>query len=406
MNAPLPSSTERLYGRRFALVFVMLFLYMCAHSMLVHLPKYVVALGGGVATVGNIFGLGMLGSFLARPFVGRWIDRAGCRTVVVAATLTAAAAMLFFPQQHHLAGVYALRVVVQLAQATLLATVAVLAARIAPPGRSAESLAMIGVGGLLGMMLGPIIGDFCFAAGPPNHAAFVRFFATASGFAVATAALGLLAPGRHAHLQPADTAPATMYRLVTAYWPGPILIMALCLAIVQTVPVMFIERFVAERGLRGVSLFFAAYAPTAVVLRLVLRRLPARLGRRRTLLVGLSSYTVALLLLVPVSREWHLLAPAILAGIGHCFSYPYLVDLAAERMPAQHRGLATAIVLAATDLGFFIAFVGEGLLVARYGFSVALLAVSLAAAMGVGYYAWTQRAFLATRPPRGPSPAV
>jgi len=401
VNAPLPAP-ERLYHRRFALVFVILFTYMCAHSMLVHLPKYIVWMGGSVATVGNIFGLGMLGSLVARPFVGRWIDLAGCRTVLVVATLCAAGAMALFPFQHHLAGVYVLRMLVQLAQATLLATIAVLAARIAPPGRSAESLAMIGVGGLIGLMAGPIIGDWYFAhAGTLNAADFRWFFTATAAIALAAAGLCAFAPGRRVYdVQPE---PSSMLRLVAAHWPGPILIVALCLALVQTMPVMFIERFVAARDLHGVTLFYVAYSPTAIILRIVLRRLPARLGRRRTLLVGMASYVCGLLLLIPVQREWQLLVPAIVSGVGHCFSYPFLVDLAAERMPPQHRGLATSVVLGAIDLGFFLAFVIEGALIVHYGFSVTLMVVAAAATAGVTYFAWTQRAFLLHRPaaPRG-----
>jgi len=385
-----PEAPGRLYHPRFFQVFAVLLAYMTGHSMSVHLPKYIVALGGDISTVGGIFGLGMLGSLLTRPFVGRWIDRAGCRTVLVAATLGATAVMLAFPWCKQIESIYALRLLLQLAQAALLAAVAVLAARLAPPGRSAESLATLGIGGLAGMMLGPVIGDRIFLEPDAGHRLFVVFFLVAAAIMLAATFLAATAP---CPAGPRDKSekPAAFLRLVVAYWPGAILVMALCLAFAQTVPVMFIERFVADRQLSGVTFFFAGYSPTAIVLRIVLRRLPARLGRRRTLMMGMSCYVFGLLLLTRVNHDWALIVPAMVAGAGHCFSYPFLVDLAAERMPPQHRGAATAVVLGATDIGFLLGFLIEGALIERYGFGFTLRVVAATCALGVIYYAWTQR---------------
>ena len=44
---------------------------------------------------------------------------------------------------------------------------------------------------------------------------------------------------------------------------------------------------------------------------MVLRTLPARLGRRRTLIFGMACYVVGLLLLIPVRSNIGLLLPAI-----------------------------------------------------------------------------------------------
>jgi predicted MFS family arabinose efflux permease len=118
-------------------------------------------------------------------------------------------------------------------------------------------------------------------------------------------------------------------------------------------------------------------------------------------MVGMTCYIVGLLLLIPVKRELDLILPAIVAGMGHCFSYPFLVDLAAERMPIAHRGAATAIVLGATDVGFLLAFLIEGALIERYGFNTTLVAVATTCAIGMVYYAARQRGDVARRRNRG-----
>ena len=402
---PALDQADRLYTARFFLLLSALFAYMSGHGLLVHLAKYVVKLGGDVGTVSWIFGLGMLGSLLARPFVGRWVDRLGYKPVLLAATLLASLVIFSFQWFGDVRMICALRVAVQLSQAALLTAIAVFAARIAPPGRSAESLAMIGMGGLAGMMMGPVIGDVIFHRAGGANGAYTLFFTLGAVLMLSSAALVSVtaAPVGQAHPRGGRESFA---RLTIKHWPGPIVVMGLCLALVQTVPMLFIERFVIDRNLGGVTLFFVAYAPTAICLRIVLRRLPYRIGRRRTLILGYLSFVVGALLLTRVQTAAALIAPAIVMGAGHCFSYPFLIDLAAEKMPPQHRGVATSVILGVLDVGFLVSFVLVGYLIKRHGFNFALTTIAAVAIVGIAYYTWTQRHNVFTRRAEAQRPAV
>ena len=137
--------------------------------------------------------------------------------------------------------------------------------------------------------------------------------------------------------------------------------------------------------------FFVAYSPMAIGMRLAARRLPYRLGRRRTLMFGLLLYIVAVLVLIPVNSGPLLIVPALIMGAGHSFSYPFLVDLAAERMPQQHRGVATSVILAAIDAGFLIGFITVGQLIKWLGFGPAFAIVAGLALAGLLYYAYMTR---------------
>jgi MFS family permease len=396
-------AAPRLYTGRFYVLLGALFALMCGYSVLVHLAKYVVRIGGDTGTVGWIFGIGMAGSLVTRPFVGRWIDRAGCKPVLVVAGLGASAVILSFQWFDSVRAVCGLRVLLQLAQAAFLATVAVYSAQIAPPRRSAESLAMIGMGGLAGMMVGPMLGDAIFLNMKISTGSFRALFASGAALAFIAGLLALCLPtvptpprlevgsSSDGAKETVDGAGDSYFHLVRKHWPGPILIMGICLAVVQTVPVMFIERFATARGLGGVTFFFVGYSPTAIALRLILRTLPNRIGRRWTLIFGMSCYVASLLLLVRVDTALGLLLPAVVGGVGHCFSYPFLVDLATERMPPAHRGLATSVILGVIDIGFIFSFIIEGHLIEHYGFGRALVAIAIAAGVGVAAYAWTQR---------------
>lgn len=381
---------DRLYTPRFFLLLGVLFAYMCGFGLLVHLGKYVIKLGGDVGTLSWIFGLGMLGSIPARPFLGRWIDRVGCKPVLLVATMLAAVIVLSFQWFADIRAICALRIALQLTQAALLTSVAVFAAHIAPPRRSAESLAMLGMGGLAGIMVGPVIGDIVFRGPEASDATYALYFTLGAALLVCSCFLVILtaAPRRVDH---PSGGRESITRLMIRHWPGPLVVMGLSLALVQTIPMLYIERFVTARNLGGVTCFFVAYAPTAIALRVCLRRLPYRIGRRRTLIFGYLAYVLGMLLLTQVHTAGGLVLPAIIMGAGHCFSYPFLVDLAAEKMPPQHRGVATSVILGAIDVGFLISFVLVGQLIKHHGFNVALVTAAGLASVGVAYYAWSQR---------------
>ena len=380
---------NRLYTIRFFLLFGALFAFMSGYSLMVHLGKSVVNAGGDIATVSNIFGFGMLGSFLTRPFVGHWIDRFGSKPIIIISTVAASLAILFFQWAQQLWTFYALRILLQLSYAAFLAAIAVLAAQISPRGRSAESLAMIGIGGLAGMMLGPAIGDYFLSGENVQPAAFASYFLT--GAVIMFGALVFLIFTRSPARSEAERHKESYIKLCVKYWPGSILIAGLSLSLVQTVPILFIERFVIERGLGRVAFFFLAYSSTAIILRLILRGIPQRIGRKRTLVSGILLFSTGIFLLLGVDTEAGLIIPACIMGSGHCFSYPFLVDLAADAMPVQHRGVATSIILGTMDIGFLLGFVTQGYLIKYYGFEKTLACIALTATAGILYYAWRQR---------------
>ena len=63
-------------------------------------------------------------------------------------------------------------------------------------------------------------------------------------------------------------------------------------------------------------------------------------------------------------------------GAGHCFVFPSMVDLAAERLPLEHRGTGTALILGAGDVGMLIGFVGLGEVIDAHGFNAALMVLA------------------------------
>ena len=78
-------------------------------------------------------------------------------------------------------------------------------------------------------------------------------------------------------------------------------------------------------------------------------------------------------------------------GTGHCFIFPSMVDLAAERLPPERRGTGTALILGAGDLGMLIGFAVLGELIDGFGFDIALVVLGCTVLFGAGILGWARR---------------
>ena len=390
----------RLYTRQYFQLFAALVLHMCGVSLQYHFGEYVAHLGGTESTLGWIMGIGMAGSLLVRPRIGSWVDQLGSKPVLLGGTLAAGAAALAFRMTSNLAVIAGLRIAATLANAVFFTAVAAHAAHLAPPRRRAESLGTMGMGGLTGMILGPALGDWIFARQVFEVSPFTVFFLTAA--AVHWAAAGLITTLRQPKIDVGgDTAREPFFRTLRMHWPGTILLVGATFTLAQTIPSLFLERFAEAREIANIRNFYFGYAPAAIALRIIGRRVPERFGRRRTLLMGLVLMAAGFLLLQQVCTEWQLLLPAIVMGAGHCFIYPSLIDLGADRFPPARRGTGTSIILGAGDVGFLTGFICWGQFITRVGFPVTFQVVSVWMLLVAAVYCWRERQAVFGRASRG-----
>jgi predicted MFS family arabinose efflux permease len=180
-----------------------------------------------------------------------------------------------------------------------------------------------------------------------------------------------------------------------------ILLIGLLFSMIFCLQFTFLERLAEARGFMNIKVFFLVYAPTAIVLRIVFRRVPQQLGRTRVVAGGLTLQAVGVFFLVGIQTQGELVLPALLIGAGHCFVFPSMVDLAAERLPPDQRGTGTALILGAGDIGILTGFLVIGELIDRFGFDLALIALATTVLLGTALFAYTRRKFVLGR--RGPT---
>lgn len=393
----------RLYDRQFYQVFAAVVLFMSGVALQYHFGQYIEFLGFGVDTLGRILSISMVGTLLIRLHIGRWIDRFGCRATWIVGSVVVATTVGSIQFAQHLWLIVVLRTLWTMAMAAVMTTVAVFAAQIAPPARRAEAIGTMGLAGFLGMLVGPTLGDLIFS-GSTDVITPYRVFFTASALCslLAGVVVLFLLPRRNATFRStreidnpsgigaakpgrSDVRPrsrSSQIKLIMEHWPGIVLLTGLLFSMVFCLQSLFLERLADARGFNDIKIFFLVYAPTAMILRVTFRHVPRRFGRSRTILLGSVLFSCGLLCLVGVASQWQLALPGFLMGAGHCFIFPSMVDLAADRFPFEYRGTGTAVILGAGDVGMLIGYVTLGELIDTWGFDIAIKALAAVVLIG------------------------
>jgi len=222
--------------------------------------------------------------------------------------------------------------------------------------------------------------------------------------AAANLLAGLVVINLHAPDHRSHEGGPTFFALIRRHWPGSILLIGLVFSSALTIHMSFLERYAHFRGFDEIRWFFLVYSPTAITVRILCRRFPERFGRGRMCVLGMSEMAMGLLCFMFVREQWHLVVPAFVMGVGHAFVFPSMVDLAAETMPLEHRGVGTSLALGAGDVGVLFGGVAWGQLIERAGWKPTFITIAVLMWSVAGFYAWRHRgAVLNVRDERVPT---
>ncbi len=354
-----------------------------------HFGQYIQYLGFGVDTLGHVLSISVIGTLLIRMRIGRWIDRFGCRQTWLVGCVVVAASVSAIQFAERLWLITTLRTVWTMSMAAVMTTVPVFAVRMAPPRRRAEAIGTMGLAGFVGIMIGPTLGDWIFSGRTDLITPYRIFFWASAVCGLLSGVVIFLTKAESANLPGGSetqtpsrgsdpkTHSTSQRKLIVQHWPGMILLIGLVFSMVFCFQSMFLERLAEARGFKDIKVFFLVYAPTAIALRLLFRHVPRRVGRTRTVLFGLLMFALGLFCLAGVQSQWQLALPGLLMGTGHCFIFPSMIDLAAERFPFASRGTGTSLILGSGDLGMLIGYASLGEVIDTYGFNTAILGLAV-----------------------------
>jgi len=229
------------------------------------------------------------------------------------------------------------------------------------------------------------LGDLLLGGGPMTANHLRLMFCVCAGLGTINVLLALCATW-HDDFQPRSRH-ASAWRLLRRYHPGTVLLVSSATGFGIGLPGTFLRPYAESMDIPGIALFFAVYCPTAFAARFLSRRLPARIGNRRVMHLGLGSMVLAMLLFTVAANQWLLCLPAVALGIAHALLFPSLIAAGTEAFPARNRGLATTLVLAFFDIGTLVGSPIAGGIVSYAGVvglpPFGTMFVSVAAAIGL-----------------------
>ncbi len=351
------TSADHLYDRNFVIALVSQTCFVGANTLMAHYARWIEFLGGDLPTIGSIMGAGALLGLLFRPWMAQWINRLGARAMwAVGYVVFALSSIANLALEDIGPMIYVLRSALVLGTAIVFASGLTYISQTSPDHRRVEAIGIFGIGGFLGMLIGPFLGDLFLLERTRENFAML--------FLVAAAANLLPAIGLY-FLRPIESegagSPVRLGEFLSVtrrYWPGTIVMVDLTFGVCMSAPFIFVASFIDRAALRieGVSvigLFFLFYAGMGITVRLSSRQVPDRIGARKVLLVGMLFMSVGMFCywLVDAQRPWMIVVPAILSGTGHGLMFHTMTSLTLEKFPREVRGTGSALALMMLDLG-------------------------------------------------------
>jgi MFS family permease len=368
--AGMTSTHDILVSGPFARTMLTNFFFFGSLNGFVLLPLYVHQLGGSEAAIGLVQGSYSAAGILCQPLVGAWIDRLGRHFFMVlgAAVLATSCAAFIVTGSIPLAG--ALRALQGVGFSAFFVSNYIHVVDLVPPERRGWALGIYGLSGLLSTSLAPLAGEAIV-----RHWGFPWLFAWAT--LLAGAALALVLRMRDVRPPSLTGGPGLEairqgLRELLHLHMGLMFFFGLGTGTIFT----FLPTFAERLGVRGLGLFYTAYAGAAMLVRVAGGGLIDTRGRRAVIIPSMLVQAVATSILAAVAILIRpgsavpvlpfLFAAGFMAGGAHGFLYPALSALLMDVTPEGRRGSAigtfSSVFLVGNALGSMaFGYVAHGL---------------------------------------------
>jgi MFS family permease len=321
--------------------------FLAIGAVLPVLPRYVRGpVGAGDVAVGIVVGAFAATAFVGRPVGGRLADRRGRRQVVLVGLVicSVAGALLFLPLG--VPGLVFARLVIGLGDGWVFTAGVTWIVDLAPPDRRGQAIGLFGLAIWGGLTLGAIAGEGIYAL-----SGFEAVWAFAAVSPLAGALVVRTLPDRH---RPAAPLSAEVARTARPLLPREALRPGVALALANVgygTMSGFIVLHLDAQGIGHGAATFTVFAGSVIVARLILGRLPDRVGPGRSAFFAAIAQAAGLAL-VAVAPSWGVaLAGALVMGTGTSLIFPSLALLVVRRVGDVGRGAAMGVFTAFFDAG-------------------------------------------------------
>jgi len=347
-------------------------------------PLYIINHGGAKADIGIIMGVFALSAVFCRPWIAAMVDRIGRRrSYSVGCAVLSVLPIVYLLFEGNLSDFYlpllVVRVVHGVGVALCFTAVFTYIADIIPPTRLNEGIGMFGVTGLIGMALGPAVGEIII-----RQSGFHVFFLAAAGMAVIGLVLHIHLP--ESYTQRTNKSSQSFFAVMLRSRTFTIAMLACLFGFGLSATIGFVSPFAREQNITFISLYFICYSGAAVLTRFFGGRLADRIGEGRVVPYALVLTGGGLFMLIFLGGNMILVIAGLMSGFGHGLLFPCLNALAIRDEPIDIRGKITGVFTGGLDAGAFVGSLMLGYIGEWAGFQALFFAAGLALLLGLAVY--------------------
>ena len=335
------------YSKNFWALTLGMFLFMTSFNLIIPELNGFITLMGGESYKGLIIGLFTITAAISRPFSGKMADTVGRKSTMYIGTIVSIVITLLYPISGTIVFFLSLRFLHGFSTGFLPTGATALVTDLLPEKKRGQGMGVFGTGIALGLGVGQ-------ALGTPIAKAF-----TMNGLFIIsslTAALSLLliksVKETLPHPQPftlrifkikaedvleKNVLPAAMVMFLTTVCTGLILVLT---------PDMSVYLNIENKGW-----YYVFYVVSTIAVRLFAGQLSDRIGRRQTLILGISFLIIAMLMTGNAKTEFWYTAASFIFGIATGISSPTLFAWMADLSPSHRRGVGSGTLFIALELG-------------------------------------------------------
>jgi MFS family permease len=367
--------SDRVVSKPFVLVVLAEFGVCLAIGMLlVVLPVYADGpLNAGSVGVGIAVAAVSQALLVFQPIAGRIGDRRGRRILIIAGALVSAGSIAAYTAAESLELLVGLRLVSGIGEALILVGGATMINDLAPESRRGEAVSLYTLGLWGGFALGPLLGEAVL-----GEARYDAVWLTAAACCVVAGTIALALPETRPVAMTGDEPPSRFVH-PAAIRPGVVLI-ALLFAFAGFGA--FVALYARELGLEGAGAVFLVFSAGVAATRIVARRVPDRLGAKRTSGSALVLVSAGLLTIGIWNTSLGLFAGTVVFAVGHAFAFPALMILAVSRAPAAERSSVVGTFSACAEIGFAAGAISLGAVAAVAGYEGVFVVCAIAPLLG------------------------
>lgn len=344
-------------------------------------PLFISDHHGTKSDIGIMMGIFTLSAVIFRPWISDMIDRIGRKRSYTLGSVTMSVFPFFYLLfQGDLSSFYSKLILIRILHGVGFAICFTAAftyiADIVPKDRLNEGIGIFGLFGIIGLAVGPAIGELVI-----NHHGFDAFFLVSAAVAFLGLLVQIFLPESYRYAATRES--ESFFSLFRKKKFSLIGILSFIFGFSLAASGGFIAPFAKEANIAFVSLYYICYSITAVLTRIIGGKLADRVGEKRLIPYALILTGAGLIILVQLSGNVILVISGIMLGCGHGFLFPCLDSLAIRGEPINIRGKINGVFTGGLDTGTLLGSIILGYIADWLGFQYLFLVAGILVFFGL-----------------------